>query len=122
MLPPPLGDFSGEVLPLLYAAGQDAAGKIRAGEIDEIDRRDADFSNVGIQRGAVLRLNGLHRSPGLHVPLPANLAVLADEQYLTPLHIAAVQKHHCTYEKQALHKFSPRIFFTNAFCSASTLS
>ena len=80
-----LGDFSGEVLALLHAAGQNAAGKVRAGKIDEIDRCDADFGDVGIQRGAVLRLDGLHRSPGLHVPLPANLAVLTDEQYLTPL-------------------------------------
>ena len=65
------------------------------------------------------RLDGLHHGPGRYFPLPANLTVLADEQYLTPLRIAAVQKHHCTYEKQALHKFSPRIFSANAFCSAS---
>ena len=58
-------------------------------------------------------------APGLHVSLPANLAILADEQYLTSLRLAAVQKHQCTYEKQALHKFSPRIFFANAFCSTS---
>ena len=80
-----LGDFGGEVLALLHAAGQDASGKIRAGKIDEIDRCDADFGDVGIQSGAVLRLDGLYRSPGFHVPLPANLTVLADEQYLTPL-------------------------------------
>ena len=115
-----LGDFSGEVLALLYSAGQDASGKIRAGKIDEIDRRNADFGDVGIQRGAVLWLDSLHCGSGLDISLPANLAVLADEQYLTPLRIAAVQKHHCTYEKQALHKFPPRIFSANTFCSAST--
>ena len=75
-----LQHLCGQVLLGTHSPRQDAARKIRVSKLDQIGWRIAYFSDVGVEKRAVLRLDRRNALGPFDPPSPRDLPVLSDQQ------------------------------------------